>query len=214
MAVASMSRGMSQNLRLGAGWLALAVLSGCGGSVNRIEAPVVNPADAGAQAMTDYDTNHDGVIAGAELDAVPSLKQALPKIEGGRVTADSIADRIKGWGPTALMQVQARVTMDGKPLADAEVKFIPEKFVGPNVAPAQGKTDATGVAVISGPGIEKNGFKYTGVNSGFYRIEVTKLEGGKQIVPERYNTKSTLGTEVAMGNDVLLTGVRLELKSK
>ena len=38
-----------------------------------------------------------------------------------------------------------------------------------------------------------------GVACGLYRVEISKLVGGKETIPAIYNTDTILGQEVAMG---------------
>ena len=62
-----------------------------------------------------------------------------------------ITARIKAWQDSKLarMTLSCKVMHNGKPLAGAEVKFVPEKFLGNNVKPATGKTDRNGMAMLS-----------------------------------------------------------------
>ena len=55
---------------------------------------------------------------------------------------------------------------------------------------------------------------FSGVNCAFYRIEISKQQGGGESVPARYNTSTELGQEVAPGVPVLQTGVTFDLKSR
>ena len=64
-------------------------------------------------------------------------------------------------------------------------------FLGGAVKPASGVTDNHGQAH---PRIE--GSSLPGCNLGIYRVKITKSEGGKEIVPPQYNSKTELGLEV------------------
>jgi hypothetical protein len=91
-----------------------------------------------------------------------------------------------------LFPVQGQVLLDGKPLAGATVRFVPEKFLGDGFKPAEGVCDERGLAEL-----RTEGGRLPGVACGFYRVEVCKPGGGKESLPARYNAASTLGHEVA-----------------
>jgi hypothetical protein len=166
---------------------------------------------AGPDAVAMFDADKDGRIDGAELDKCPGLKAALSRVDPANqgVTADMIAARIKAWKDCKVgrMSVSCRVTHNGQPLAGAEVKFVPEKFLGAEIKPATGKTDQNGMAMMSvqtkGPGDPP------GVPPGFYRVEVTSPSLN---IPAKYNTETTLGQEVALDNRDLQQGIAFDLK--
>jgi hypothetical protein len=163
--------------------------------------------------MEQYDTDHDGKLSGAELDACPSIKSALANIDTageGSVTAEKLTARIQTWQKgVARIGFGITVQRNGEPLADAEVKFIPEKFMGDNYPTCTGKTDGNGKADIVRPPVE-GGDNRPGIPPGFYRVEITK---GSEI-PAKYNTSTTLGQEVAVDNKIvrLPEGVTFDLK--
>jgi hypothetical protein len=53
-----------------------------------------------------------------------------------------------------------------------------------------------------------------GVQPGLYRVEVSKMVDGKETIPSKYNTETTLGVEVAQGSPVMIMGAQFELKSE
>ncbi len=175
----------------------------------RILPPKIDPRAAGAAAIKQFDANGDGKISGKELDKCPGLKAAIDQVDrngDGTITAEEIAARIKAWQDSKLgrMSLGCRVTHNGKPLAGAEVKFVPEKFLGDNLKIATGKTNAAGVTMITAT----NG-RFPGVPPGFYRVEITK-PGEK--IPAKYNTQTILGQEVALDAQGIREGIRLDLK--
>ena len=185
---------------------------GCPSHPPAIRPPAINAAQAGAKAIEMYDTNKDGKLSGEELDKCPGLKAALGAIDpsGEGVTADMIAARIQAWKNMQtgrLPPVGCMVTHNGVPLEGAEVKLVPEKFLGDIMQVATGKTDKHGSASIS---IPTSGDKYDprGVPPGFYRVEITKP--GLDI-PAKYNTETTLGREVVYG-PTMLENIRVDLK--
>jgi hypothetical protein len=162
--------------------------------------PQVDAEAAGRAAFAEYDTNGDGKIAGAELDRCPGVRAAIAQIDpsGKReATSTTIAARIQTWQKSRLgrMSVSCRVTRNGHPLPDAEVKFVPEKLLGPIVPTASGTTDKDGVAIMS---CSRSGQGPPGAAPGFYRIEITKRGVN---VPATYNTATVLGLEIAMDAD-------------
>ena len=108
-------------------------------------------------------------------------------------------------GDVELGQVSGKVTLDGKPLADASVNFTPEdkKAKGSTAI-----TDAEGnytLRYISG---------YDGAAVGTHKVEIRKVEtvalpgGGaepatteRQIVAEKYNSQTTLSADVKAGSN-------------
>jgi hypothetical protein len=207
---AGFSRGLS--------YIALLAVAGCSSSSQgRLEAPSLSPNSVAAQAMAEYDTNHDGSIDGAELDKAPSLKSSLALMDKNgdqKITADEIAARVQAWkdSPIAVIPCVCLVTLDGTKLADATVTFVPEKFLGPAIKPATGKTTAEGIASMSSEGLERNGVKLAGVYCGFYKVTISKIEGGTEIVPDRYNTQTELGLEVGPDVPAVQSAIKFDLK--
>lgn len=83
---------------------------------------------------------------------------ALPGLLGGCGSGGST--------PVPTVRVTGVVTLDGKPLAGAEVRFIAEKFTGFAVTNTEGKYSLVQGAV---PGVNK--------------IQISKIEGGKNVDP-------------------------------
>lgn len=174
----------------------------------RLLPPKIDPAAAGAKAIEMFDADGDGKLSGAELDKCPGLKAAIDKIDQsgkGEITAAKIAARIKAWQDTRIgrMTTACRVMHNGKPLAGAEVKFVPEKFLGENFKTAAGRTNADGAAMLLIPGE-----RLPGLAPGVYRVEITK--DGEDI-PAKYNTETTLGQEVAIDAEGIRQGVTFDL---
>jgi hypothetical protein len=173
--------------------------SGCLSEPSRIVPPSIDADAAGQEAIKLYDFNHDGKISGAEFVKVPSLLKGLPNFtppstkEKG-ITAADITARIKAWQATRTGRmggVVCKITRNGKPLAGANVKFVPEKFLGGNMPECSGTTGPDGSAQISvpisGPGDNP------GVPPGYYRVEITMSDGS---IPAKYNTQTIFGEEI------------------
>ena len=93
-----------------------------------------------------------------------------------------------------LAPVSGRVTLDGNPVADADVMFQPEEKRSPSV----GRTDKDGRYVIA----YKRGVEGALVGKHTVRImTVTEITQAPQLVPARYNTETELHKEVKSGEN-------------
>ncbi|MBU4270703.1 MAG: hypothetical protein KKE86_00895 [Planctomycetes bacterium] len=199
--------------RMTTGWVLafvalFVVCAGCPRGPSRIHPPSINASAAGDKAIEMFDADKDGKLSGEELDKCPGVKAALAQIDPtgqGAVTADMITARIGAWQDSKLgrMSFSCRVTHNGRPLQGAEVKFVPEKFLGENVQVATGKTDQNGMAMINVPNLTP-----PGLAPGLYRVEITKP--GLDI-PAKYNTETILGQEAALDAKGIQEGVVFQL---
>ncbi len=99
--------------------------------------------------------------------------------------------------------------LNGRPLAEAEVKLVPEKYLGDEITTAWGKTTPSGIASMDirdedSPATEQG---LRGVHCGTYKIEINHPT---LKIPAKYNTETTLGYETEMGNP----SFTVELKSR
>ena len=159
-----------------------------------------------------YDTDKNGTISGAELDRCPGLKAAAAKIDAGgegKITAEMIAARIQQWQQQGIgrMQLYCTVLRNGKPLAGAEVKFVPESFLGDDIKTASGKTNSRGRAALSVPTTSRA--DPPGVALGLYRVEITKPGDN---IPAKYNSATILGQEVAVDTPGIRDGIVFNLQ--
>jgi hypothetical protein len=174
-----------------------------------------SPREAANQALAEYDANKDGALDAKELEACPGLRSALKRVDknnDGRLTADEIAERLTFFQQAGAQEgVGVEVTLDGRPLSGATVTLVPEKFQGPSFKPVSAVTDAVGTGTLQTEGSGDE------IPLGFYRVEVSKKNAkGQETIPAKYNTKTTLGQEIAPdveGRGSMLT-VRLRLTSK
>ena len=192
-----------------AGWFAVSM--GCLEKPPRVYPPSINASAAGARAIALFDSDKDGKLIGAELDKCPGLKAGLAKVDpnGRGVTAEMITARIRQWQKTKIARVPVSciVTRNGKPLEGAEVKFVPEGFLGTNMMVARSKTDPSGMASVSIPTSGKQ-IDPSGVPPGFYRVEITKA--GLDI-PAKYNSETVFGCEVFYGPE-MLESIRFDME--
>jgi hypothetical protein len=180
---------------------------GCGGGNEKgPKFPRLSPAEAGAAAIAELDANKDGSLDAKELEKCPALRERKPdgtfggpvptvdKDANGKITAEEIATRLREYETrkVALVGVSCQVALENVPLTGATVTFTPEAFMGTNVKPAQGVSEEGGEVNLQ---IEGEGFP--GLHCGFYRVTVSKKDAqGKETIPARFNTNTTLGFEV------------------
>ncbi len=184
---------------------------GCSGRPSRVNPPSIDSAAAGPAAMEQYDTNKDGKVAGAELQAAPSLMAAIQNLDkdGDRaVSAEEVTNRVLAWqeSKTGLTPVTCTVTFRGQPLAGAKVVFEPEQFLGDNIKACEGTTNQRGMASLSIPNSER---KLPGGAPGLYLIRITSTNAQ---IPAQYNTQTKLGAEVANDSATAERGVTLNLQ--
>jgi hypothetical protein len=180
-------------------------LAGCDRKPQRAEVPGHNPSAAAAAAMTAYDKNNDGAIAGDELKAVPALvdhpqlpMKLIDKNSDGRVTSDEIQGRVQAWldSKVGIMSFNCRVVQDGKPVDGAKVVFEPEPFMGSAINEATGTTgpDGTAVMAVDQAKLPPHLKGISGMETGFYKVRITHPS---KKIDAKYNTATTLGQEVS-----------------
>ena len=196
-----------------------ATIVGCSGGPTAVTPPSIDADGAAEAAMQQYDADGDGFIAGSELDKAVGLKAAMATLDANqdsKVDADEISQRILSWQKShvGLTGINCLVTMDGRPLPNAKVEFIPEAFLGAEVLPAEGETARTGRAIVSIPTEQRPDPTWPpGVQYGFYKVKIT-TSGGSPI-PAQYNEQTTLGQQVAPDDPAILSQrMEFPLKSK
>jgi hypothetical protein len=164
----------------------------------RVEQPALSPDEVGRKALEEYDANKDGFLSADELERCPALKNSMELLDAnkdGRLSGEEIAARVRKYQEwkLAILNAHCVVTLDGKPLPGATVSFVPENFMGTTTKRASATTDANGrvaPTIADAP--------TPGMNLGFYKIEVSLKDAtGKETLPARYNSQTTLGQEVA-----------------
>lgn len=167
--------------------------AGCSGSsVSESPSATYDAAATAQAALKDFDKNKNGLIDGAELDACPALKAALPAIDknGDKgLSAGEIKQRVEEYAALGPVPVTCSVTLDSQRLAGATVTFEPEACMGTSLKTATTTTDPDGASGV----FQVDGKSFTSLPPGLYRIRVTK-DGTN--LPARYNTQTTLGREV------------------
>ena len=177
----------------------------CSQLPERIEMTELNPSAAAERAIQQYDTNGDGALSEDEYSKSPVLARARQQFDSdgdGSITQADIEARLQSWldNEIALQVLPVQVMWRDRALSDATVRFVPEEFLGDAFRPAEGVTDSYGIAnIVHAPEDRPDPEYPQGVRVGLYRVEVTKQEDGKQIIPTKYNEETTLGQEVASG---------------
>jgi hypothetical protein len=189
-------------------------LAGC--SRPKSYAPETDTDAAGKAAIEQYDADRDGKISGAELDKAASLKSTMKLIDADgdkALTAEEIANRIRSWQKSPTLRtrtpIHCIVYRNKEILPDAEVKFMPEKFMGDKIPVAHGKTNAAGSAVLVVDNSQPD--DPPGVGPGFYRVEITK-EGEE--IPAKFNAETIFGVDTTMDNPAVGRGFRFDLDYK
>jgi hypothetical protein len=190
------------------------LFAGCSTNGGPITPPALSPEEAAKKAIAEYDTNHDGFLSADELERCPALKNGLvtmDKNKDGKLSSEEIADRLRLYNESKVgaVSIVVTVTLDGQPLPDATVTFIPEKFLGPAFKPASGVTQARGKAFLKMEGAPAAGLPY-----GLYRIEVSRKGSNGEELPAQYNEKSVLGVELGPDSESIRAGVKLALNSQ
>ncbi|NQT40633.1 MAG: hypothetical protein HQ581_24280 [Planctomycetes bacterium] len=177
--------------------------------LQKVPPPAIDAQAAAAAAIELYDKDGNGTIGSEELQAAPALAAALADLDedpdpitnldedqDGAVTQEEIVARITAWQDSKIgvTDYQCQVTLDGDPLIGATVTLVPEAFLGSEVQTASGVTGEEGIADISIADLPKG---KVGAHCGFYRVRVSKLQDGKELIPAKYNAETILGEEIS-----------------
>jgi hypothetical protein len=176
---------------------ALLLWTGCSREPSAPPLPRLSPSTAASKAMTLYDLDGNGRLSLGEITQAPALRASWSEMDtdrDGELSHDEIAARVRAWRDSTarMMKATATIYLKGQPLAGATVTLEPVEFLGPNYPSATAVTDERGTARLTA-----NDQSYPGVYLGLYTVRVSKLEGGKETIPARYNTESRLFYEVS-----------------
>lgn len=199
--------------------IASCCLLGCTDQLPALKPPKFDPEGAASAAMSQYDANSDGKLDQAELKAAPGInfsKDGIDADGNGEITATELSTMIQEkWidAGGGIMRVAVEVFYRGKRLHDATVTFEPEDFLSDVLHPATGKTDSEGYAPMSmaledmpHPNVR------SGVSPGLFLVRISKEVNGKELIPAKYNSETTLGIEVATRASYMLGPCRFDLK--
>ena len=171
-----------------------------------------------SQAMAQLDEDGDGKLSLEEMQAAPGLKYCarLLDTEGdgdggdGSLSREEIAARIARYEKmrVGLTAFDCRVMLNKRPLVGAQVRLVPEPFLGEVVGPQESTSKKNGWVEFSAG----EALNMSVVPVCMYRVEVTSADAD---IPERYNTKTTLGVEVSAMTDPYHQGpVVFQLQNK
>lgn len=188
---------------------ALAFTVGCSGKPTGVEAPKIKPAAAVSALLTRYDEGGDGELSKAELSGCPALRDAMGRYDDNgdsKISGEELAKRFTGWleGGLGVSSLACRVTLKGRPLEGAEIRFIPDACFEDTLQPATGITDDSGVAMLSidASHLPADAQNMQGVQQGLYRVEISHPTVP---IPGKYNVDTELGKEVSfeLGENVM-----------
>jgi hypothetical protein len=175
---------------------AFVLASGCSNGPSRIRPPDVDAASAADLAFQQLDKNQDAELNEEELKSSPGLaaaKTAYDADQNGTLANSEVVAGIRRWseGQSGAVAVPYSVQLDGRALPDAQVKAIPEPFLGDAVKPAAGAEGYLAVAPEDRP---PNAPNLPLMLPGLYRIEITHPSIA---IPAKYNSQTVLGLEVS-----------------
>lgn len=177
--------------------LFLSTVAGCLGSPPAPEMPSFNAAGSAQAALDQLDSNKDGKLDDKELAKSPGLGAAAAELDTNKDKSLDLAEltaRMQSYvdGNVARRMFSAQLQQGGIAVPGAEVRFVPEAFMLGSILEGVGKSDAGGVVSISIPNADP-----PGISVGFYKIHVSKKDAsGKETLPAKFNSETTLGMEV------------------
>ena len=184
-------------------------LIGCSSRPSAIAPPDIEPGELAAAAIKQYDKNGDAVIDNKELEAAPSIRFSLDRIDANgdnKILSEEISQFAqKHWvdTPVGIVRVQCVVNVKGRPLDGATVTLEPEAFMQGVVSSATGVTRG-GTAALDVSDATRPHPNAHGVQSGLYLVRVSKVVNGKETIPPKYNAQTVLGCEVARARAICL----------
>ncbi len=175
---------------------AFAFFSGCSQSPARYYPPKYDADALGAQAVGALDADSNQLLDAKELAASPALLADLKKLDQDNdqhLSAAEIGEKVAEWtqGGVGAVGIVCWVTRGGQPVSNVQVSFVPESYLGDVVKPATGTTTSRGGAPMTAEG-QSSGV----MQCGYYRVELSLPQGGKETIPAKFNSKTTLGADV------------------
>jgi hypothetical protein len=177
---------------------------GCSGGPARVAPPEIDPEGAARAALELYDRNADERLDEQELAACPGMlrqRTAYDANQDGVIDQAEIAARLGDLlrHEVGLTQLKCRVRYRGRPLAGAAIVFEPEPYLGPQVLPARGVTDADGGAQLSidAEALPEDLRRLRAVHYGTFKVRITHPQIA---LPAQYHEQTQLGYETEAGN--------------
>jgi hypothetical protein len=184
-------------LRSWPGLAAVLLTIGCSRTPARVYPPKYDAKALGEQAIAKLDANGDHLLDAQELAASPALLADLKKLDKNgdqKLSVEEIGAKIDEWtvGNVGAVGAICWITRAGQPVANVQVKFIPESYLGDVVKLGSGVTDSQGGAEMTAEGQKSIGV----MQCGYYRVELSQPQGGRETLPAKYNTNSILSADV------------------
>jgi hypothetical protein len=183
---------------------ATACLYGCSRGPSRVRPPEIDPKNAASEAIHLYDSNNDGSLDAAELAKCPGILTEIGAYDidaNGKVTQGEIAARITDLRKhgVGLTRLNCSVTINGRGLENATIRFEPEPYLGAEIQTAEGVTNARGMAQMAIPAdkLPADQQDLKAIHYGTYKVRITHP---KVKLPAKYNTETTLGYESKPGD--------------
>ena len=177
-----------------------AVVFSIGGCGQAVKIPKADAEKIAQMAIELYDLDKDGAIGGKELEAAASVASAIVELDSdgdGKVVADDISYAVNSWNESGTQVGMANciVTKSGKPLKGATVTFEPEPFHEGTLGTVSGVCGSDGSVKLVCDELAATGLE--GIPTGFYKVRITHQVGGKESIPAKYNTETTLGQAIS-----------------
>jgi hypothetical protein len=174
------------------------MLAGCNKRPARVDVPAFDPPGMTVTVFDKYDADRDGLLTNAELAAAPGIVAAYKSIDAdgnGQVDRTEFEQHLAQYsvGRIGAQSLTCFVNLNGQPLSNAVVDFIPEEFLAGVIQPARAKTNRHG----SGPALPVEAGGPIGISPGMYRVTISLKNGEQETLPAQYNSESTLGHEVS-----------------
>jgi len=190
-------------LRSWSGLAAIVVIAGCSRSPARFYPPKYDAKELGDQAVAKLDANGDHLLDAKELAASPALLDDLKKLDKNgdqKLSTEEIGSKVDEWtaGKVGAVSLVCSVIRGGGPAANVQVKFVPESYMGDVIKAGTGVTDERGSTPITAEGQKRTGM----MQCGYYRVELSSIQNGKETIPAKFNSQTTLGIEVRQKREV------------
>ncbi|MFO0912515.1 MAG: hypothetical protein U0795_06145 [Pirellulales bacterium] len=183
------------------GSFAVVLIAGCSSKVVKLEPPAVTPSSAAAKALELYDADKDGGLTKKELEKAPGLTKAFPRYDlnkDNKIDQQELEQRLQRFmdSQVGLMSYACQVSIGGRPLPDANVRFVPDAFLEGMILPAVGVTDVSGRAEMGiDPATATDPNQVgMGVQFGLYKVEISHPSTK---IPDKYGANSEIGVELS-----------------
>ena len=197
--------------------VALAVVTLCSCRGTRVpDKRLIDCDAAAARAIELLDRNSDGALDDEEISKSPGLAEGKPRVDSngdGRITVEELASRFNYWNEAQarLVYPELEVTLNRRLVTNAKITFEPEPYLADWIDEKRTSTDKMGRCT---PRISR---QLPGMNMGYYRVKVSKIIGGKERLPARFNEQTELGVEFSddrPAEENLLIRLRLETRRR